>query len=313
MSVDYLAFEGGGTLIPAHAGVVQTYADWGYLHKLKGFAGSSAGSIVATLLAVKASNEQIKDQIMSFDFGELKDDSWGVFRDLWRLWKHLGFHKGDALLEKIETTLLEITGNKDMTFAEQWARYSKELVITGCWVYDNPPGMQLVYFNRHQFPNMRLADAVRISCGIPVFWAAYNWDGKVWVDGGTLCNFPVDAFDGTMQPGEKTLGYKLITNAERTFAHQPNIPNLKTFLKAVAGGTWEGAQRAHVKKSDWVRTVPVFVGNASSLDFDMSKAHKLGLFRRGQDAARDKLQDDERIRRELMNKVRKELEIDWPG
>lgn len=45
-------------------------------------------------------------------------------------------------------------------------------------------------------PTSRIADAVRISMSIPLFFAAFrNIRNDVYVDGGLLNNFPVKLFD----------------------------------------------------------------------------------------------------------------------
>jgi NTE family protein len=42
---------------------------------------------------------------------------------------------------------------------------------------------------------MLILKALRISISIPFIFRPYNYDGKLWVDGGVMNNFPIDLFN----------------------------------------------------------------------------------------------------------------------
>jgi NTE family protein len=53
-----------------------------------------------------------------------------------------------------------------------------------------------------------VAEAVRMSMSIPLFFAAVMFNGEVHVDGGAVWNYPIEIFDGD-EPSPATLGFRL--------------------------------------------------------------------------------------------------------
>jgi len=61
-------------------------------------------------------------------------------------------------------------------------------------------------------PDVPVAEAVRASMSIPLFFKAWqfsnnNPDNHIYVDGGTVYNFPIDTFDTGGKPNPQTLGF----------------------------------------------------------------------------------------------------------
>lgn len=182
-----LVVGGAGTLIYSYIGAIQTLFTDDDLINIKNLVGTSAGAIVVGLLGCGASKDYIDRKINEVNLKDFADHSSFALVNVYRTIKYYGYNNGDVFLKWVENTLEELTGNKDITFSEQYERNGKNIVISGCNISRN----RFRYFNRLNDPNMRIADAIRISMSIPLFYKPYIYEGDMYIDGGTTINYPV--------------------------------------------------------------------------------------------------------------------------
>jgi predicted acylesterase/phospholipase RssA len=163
--IDYenLIFEGAGTKGIAYCGALTILETLGILAKIKRYAGSSAGAIIATLLAVGYNTEEITKIIHDTEFKKFVDDKTGIFRDVYCIMNYYGYCEGTYFLSYIQKLIGDKTGNGNMTFSDLLKYNSKVLVITGT----NITHMNTIYFSHLKYPDMAIKDAVRISMSIP--------------------------------------------------------------------------------------------------------------------------------------------------
>src|SRR5690554_6052896 len=90
-----LVFEGGGVLGIGHIGALSEASKHFDLSKVKYFAGTSVGSVVAALCACRIPIDKLNDALNSIKFGKLLDDKFGVIRDLYSLFTKYGYYQGD--------------------------------------------------------------------------------------------------------------------------------------------------------------------------------------------------------------------------
>jgi NTE family protein len=124
------------------------------------------------------------------------DDDFGVLRDVDRLLNEFGWHKGAYFRKWISKLIKKRTGNPDATFAEvqkqKKAKGFRDMYFIGA----NISTHFAETFSHEHTPRMCIADAVRISMSIPLFFASHRSPrGDVYVDGGLLDNYPVKLFD----------------------------------------------------------------------------------------------------------------------
>ena len=131
---------------------------------------------------------------MSVQFGNLiMDDSFGVIRDIRRLAKLFGWYKGDFFSSWVGDLIKEKLGDRKATFKDLKATKKPDLYMIGT---NLSTGYSEV-FSAERHPNMSLAEAVRISMSIPLFFAAIRYGRRddVYVDGGVMINYPIKLFD----------------------------------------------------------------------------------------------------------------------
>jgi NTE family protein len=295
-----LVFEGGGVRGIAFGGALKFLEEHRILGGITNFAGSSAGAIVATGVAIGMSPQAVIDEMNSVDFESFKDDSWGVVFDIIRLLTQFGIYKGDAFFKWFSGLLERYTGNANITFKQIHERFNRTLVITGTCL-----NRAKTYYFHHQDPkyaDMPVALAVRISMSIPLFWKAVKLGDDLMVDGGVLNNYPIYVFDGD-QIGDasnisdeaiensKTLGLKLMTSSEKadnTLYHiNEHISGPVEYAKAFLNATLIQIERAHIRKGYWERTVCINTHDVSSLDFQLSSEAKAKMIEEGYIAAKN--------------------------
>jgi NTE family protein len=173
------AFSGAGFLAPAHGGAYCALAELGYAPK--DLAGTSAGSIIAALIASGHTPAQIKQIALGTDFRPLFRLSWGALLSL------SGYCNGNALLRWLESQL------GDMTFAT--ATLPVTIVATDLRT------QRPLIFSRDTTPDVRLSFACRCSASVPLGYLPVRYGNALLVDGGVSNNIPVDKLRGPVKIG----------------------------------------------------------------------------------------------------------------
>jgi NTE family protein len=187
-----LVFEGGGVKGIAYIGAMQVMQEKEILAGIRRVGGTSAGAINATLFALGYTLVEQRRILKKLDFNNFMDDSWGLVRDTERLIKKFGWYKGDFFHNWISGLINKKLRNPNATFRDLKVAGQPDLYVYGT----NLSTRFGEVFSIEHTPTTRIADAVRISMSIPLFFAAFrNIRNDVYVDGGLLNNFPVKLFD----------------------------------------------------------------------------------------------------------------------
>jgi NTE family protein len=202
-----LVLEGGGVKGLGLVGAVLHLMREGYTFPR--VAGTSAGSIVAAFLAAGATADELADIMGRLEYPRVPDRAGlpGIGESL-GLVRHSGAHPGNYIHAFVRDEL-ERLGVR--TFADLKRR---TLVVTATditrgrllrlpWDYESlgldPDGQPV-------------ADAVRASISIPLFFEPVRLADRTLVDGGVLSNFPIAMFDRP-KPRWPTFGIKVIPDA----------------------------------------------------------------------------------------------------
>jgi len=103
----------------AYGGSVAALEAASLLADVEGFAGSSAGSQAAALLAAGYSAAELTKQLVNIDFSTLMDrNSWNPLEEVQGLVENYGWFKGEVLQRQIDDLLLAKTGLRNTTFAQ---------------------------------------------------------------------------------------------------------------------------------------------------------------------------------------------------
>ena len=257
-----LVFEGGGVKGIAYVGAMQVLAEEGILPNIKRVGGTSAGAINATLFALGFTNSAQRTILKRLDFNNFMDDSWGVIRDTDRLLNKFGWYKGDFFHEWISGHIKKKLGDPNATFADLKEAGKPELYVYGT----NLSTRFGEVFSYEHTPKTRIADAVRISMSIPLFFAAVrNARDDVYVDGGVLNNYPIKLFD-----------------------REKYISSGRPEKMAVKTKYYEKENKRFLKKRP---SSSPYVYNKETLGFRLDSKQEIGVFRYGAEPAHHKTDD----------------------
>jgi len=301
-----LIFEGGGVKGVAYAGALAELEHMNILSKINRVAGTSAGAITAVLLSLGYSIKDISEIIANKNFNDFKDDSWGVILDTIRLVRKYGWHKGKNFYNWIGELIKKKVGKEHLTFRELHNLTGKnefmELYITGT----NLSNQVTEIYSYETEPNMEIREAVRISMSIPLFFQAVFRKNKVMIDGGVTLNYPINIFDYKKylvneKNGEKitynknpnymfnheTLGFRLDTKDEILYNKMgwSNVPrkinNILNYNSSLLNFILESANKWHLHKNDWNRTIFIDTLGVKATDFDLSRNKVDALIKSG--------------------------------
>jgi len=295
-------FEGGGVRGIGHVGAACGMEAAGY--RFVDLAGSSAGAIVAALLAAGYGCRELKQEMERLDYRNLKGkeflDFFGPVGKALSVVFTLGIYNTDYL-EKWLDELLERKNKRRFSDVEQSGRTLK---ITASDLTDRkllvfPDALPSFGLDPGSFP---IAKAVRMSVSIPVFFEPVRLKGKdgkthLLVDGGLLSNYPMWVLDdGTKALKRPTFGFKFYDAASAPC--KPDLwgsVNLADYLKALVSTCMDAYDNSHVTKGDYERTIKIptevrmgegrEIKKINGTDFDITEEESRALFENGRNAA----------------------------
>lgn len=256
--IETLVVSGGGMKGVASLGAVSALRRAGALKHVKTVVGTSAGALVAAALVTDRA-----------DLGLLDDFSASTYKpdiDLGRLLATFGLDSGRHLNAWIEALL----GHRRWTFRQLERAFGKRLVVCATNLSQRRPE----YFGPDTAPDMDVGLALRMSCTIPLYFAAVHHAGEVFVDGAVSDNFPLawasDAFGA-----RRVLG----------IAFQPRASNPGTSIEQYVGALLECSTRRHYDTGDR-RVLLLDTGARSAFEFNMSRRDMKKLYLAGAKQAR---------------------------
>ena len=287
-STDYrptnLVFQGGGVKGIAYVGALQVLEEQEILQGVKKVAGTSAGAITATLVALGYTPDEIHQMMTALDFTKFED---GEFGGIFRIFRRYGFFKGDYFLDWMRCQVAKKTGSEGTTFRQLEAdsQYRKLKLFTT----DVTTG-EIQELSASATPDLEVALAARMSMSIPLFFASIEHEafGKkargqrhVFVDGGVLFNYPITAFDrDSLNPD--TLGFVLFDTKDQ--APPARIDGLLSYTRALVEADLNAqVDDLRFDPANLVRTAVMDDLGVGTTDFKLSNKTKAALVRSGAD------------------------------
>ncbi|MCB0647293.1 MAG: patatin-like phospholipase family protein [Saprospiraceae bacterium] len=285
MAIRNLVFEGGGVKGIAYAGALEVLEGNGYLNLLQNVAGTSAGAITAAMMALNYKASKIKEIILNFDFKQFEDGF-----DPLRVLTSYGLYKGDAFLQWMKDRISDIGGDPNMTFADlngPGTTY-RHLSVVATDLYTQ----NIQVFSKETTPNTIVAEAVRASMSIPIFFKSWQFSNQspndhIYVDGGVILNYPIELFDVNGVINEETLGLYLANVSGKptvdAFGHDHIIQYIKSLFDTLL--KVQNIDFSEDKEEE-ARTIIIDDLGISATDFGLTAQQKQELLDSGSKAAK---------------------------
>jgi len=293
-------FEGGGVKGIGLVGAVTVAEEKGY--QWVNVAGTSAGAIVAALLAAGYSAVELREILEELDYNKFKDSSLLDRIPLVGPLASVIFEKGIYEGKFLENWIRGLLRKKNVqTFndliLEEYKydeRYHFKLRVIAS---DISRGRLLIlpqdiadFGIRPE--DLSVATAVRMSMSIPFFYEPVKLRNmktnqlSYIVDGGVLSNFPVWLFDSEGEiPKWSTFGFKLVDpEEEREIPHQVRGPI--SLLAALFSTMMQAHDARYIKDEQFIRTLLIPTLGIGTTEFDISRERSEALYQSGREAAK---------------------------
>lgn len=289
-------FEGGGVKGIGLAGALVAAEEDGF--RWVNVAGTSAGAVIASLIAVGYSGEEIRDMLFKIDYSVFQDrtmlGSMPYIGLLLSVIKYKGIFKGDMiegwLREKYRKKGKEKFGDIIMLRGDEPLRYKLRVIATDITrkrlvilpqdikKYGIEPG------------ELDIAKAVRMSISLPFFFTPvvlkygnkYDMKKSMIVDGGLLSNFPVWLFDSKYGRCP-TIGFKLVEPVQREADEDMNTVR---YILNIISTMSEAFDERYIEESKFRRTIMIPTMGVGTTEFNISKERSMRLYQSGYEAAK---------------------------
>ena len=201
-SLKYTCLFGGGAIRGvSYIGAIKALEELGISPTT--FAGSSVGSIIAAMLAVGYTAEEMKDIFLKVNFDLFKDISIC-------LGPIFALSKGEVFLEwvreLIEKKFYGDKYKKGLNRAVTFKDIKNNLVV----ITTNLSNFECKEFSRFETPDYEIASAVRISCCMPGLMKPIEYNKTLLVDGDLQKSWPMWKLSkNLLLPDERILEFRL--------------------------------------------------------------------------------------------------------
>jgi NTE family protein len=300
-----LVLHGGGIKAIGLVGALSALEENGFRPRRVG--GSSAGAIVAGLIAAGYTAGELREIIETEDFPIYLDRRWyarlpGVGRPFALLWR-MGLYAGDRLLDRLRELLgdRELRTFTDLQVASHESRIDDALRV----VVSDVTARRIVVLPRDATrfgiapEDLDIALALRMSASIPIIYEPVRLknleDGEqhLLVDGGMLSNFPLWLFDAAQEPEVPVIGLRLMDDHPSTsLAERLPIPALARtrvgqfidYVESLARTMMEAHDRRYLESDEAARTIDIPSLGISATQFDITPAQIEALYQSGREA-----------------------------
>jgi NTE family protein len=253
-----LVLSGGGIRGIAHLGVLQALSEAGI--KFNRISGTSAGSIVGALFAQGIEPAEILKVFM-------KTHLYKYIRPAFRA-------KGLMSLDKIRTLLLEYIPHNS------FEGLKIPMIITAT----NFNECKVKYFSSGELINPILA-----SSAIPVFFKPIEIEGKIYIDGGILNNFPIE-------PLRSDCDFIIGSSCN----HLADTDNIESYRSLIERSIIMSINSDMAVKSEYCDVIIEPHGMGATSVFDVSKTEE--IYWLAYEAALRKLQTDQKLQKLIEKK-----------
>lgn len=296
----HAVFEGGGVRGIAHIGALSIAEQHGY--RWDHVAGTSAGAIIASLVAAGYSASELDVIMRSIDYQRFAATSLYDplhISDLVQLLIHDGIHNGSYIEEFVREKLVakRIHTFRDLLAAQVYRshpflRYRLTVIasdITNSQMLRLPQDVCCFGLDPDA---LDVARAVRMSASIPFFFEPVSLrhpDGSesCIVDGGLLSNYPLFLFEQPdTPPNIPTLGFRLVDSPDTSSLTSAKNPHAPVELgRALLETMLSAHDKLYISDEKFVRTIAIPVHGISTTQFNLTEQQVQLLYQNGVCAA----------------------------
>lgn len=287
MKIDAV-FSGGGVKGFAYVGVLEAWEEKNL--QVERAAGTSAGAIIAGLLAAGYHYKDISELMKTLDVQELADPP--VLSKLFPItkWLFLYFQLGLYKGEKLERWIAEALARRNVYQFSDLKKDALKVVVSDLSLGKLiviPDDLERVYGIHAD--SFSVASAIRMSAGFPYFFMPKTIQGKnkqksIMIDGGLLSNFPLWIFseneDKQVRP---VIGVKLTEPSTSIEARK--IRNALNMFPSLFATMKQAHDNRYISKNQVNKIIFVSTPEVSSMNFNITDETREKLRKSGKESS----------------------------
>ena len=288
-NIKNIVFSGGSVKGISHCGAIMALEELEISSKVKRIAGCSIGSVVATFFALGFNSDKMFKIIKCTNFQNLKtthEESLSKFSTIFNgtgnIISKYGIYNNNGRKEWLRKLLIDNGISENITFQQIFENYKKELIIVGTNLNTN----SLTYFSPKSTGNMTVLDAMLISTCIPLIFEPITFNNEQYVDGGVMCNYPIEVFRHIDPNLKQTIGF--LTSTSKT---NNQIKDIYSFLDSLISTVYLAINDILNDSSIQNRTIFVCKNikqnRSSIINFEITESEKEEMLVSGYNATLD--------------------------
>lgn len=224
--ITHVALSGGNIRGFMYLGILRYLYAYNLLNNLKEIAGTSFGSAVAVIIALKIPLEVVED--MFFDYSKNNDMKTISANNAMRAVSALGMDTTAKYTDMLKDYIEKIYGNHEMTFIDVAKKTGIQLHMNALCVNTQKEKV----FSSYTTPNVPIIQALNASMAIPIITEPIMIDGYLYCDGAGMNNTLVYLFDHI--PREHLLSVMIDIPTQPIEIPQYSVPDPLTYYSAIA-------------------------------------------------------------------------------
>lgn len=209
----YIVLCGGGPncfsqLVMIHSLMQHNIIQYESIQKIY---ATSAGTIMATLLALHIPLDEVIDYVIERPWNKIVKLDMDMIINFN---EKKGLYDYDLFYKMIYPIFSSNDISMDITLKDIYDLSKIELRM----ITTELESFEMIELSYHTYPNMKVLDAITMSCSCPPLFSPAVYEGKYYVDGGLCNNYPFDLMKRDVPPDEPILGILIrkVDNNENT-------------------------------------------------------------------------------------------------
>jgi predicted acylesterase/phospholipase RssA len=203
MTIKHLVISGGGPIMVQILAVIQELEEKNFLNTkdIESIYGTSAGAIIAVILALKFDWETVNDYIIKRPWQDVFPVKVQNILDAYS-------KKGLFDIKTIEKCFKPLFDAKDIPLDINLKDFYELTKIEINMISFEINEYKIQNISYKTYPNISVFQAVQMSCAIPILISPVFIEDKCFMDGGIGCNYPLNFCIESGKEPDEIIGFK---------------------------------------------------------------------------------------------------------
>lgn len=258
-----LVLGGGGIKGIGHIGVLSALEKLGILDDIEIFAGTSVGALVIGMYIIGYSPNDLWRLVNGIDLSKIKS------LEILEIINNYGIDTGKNVVYIMKRLINSKGYDPNISLMNLYNITKKKVLFTTVCLNTQ----EVCYLSHETHPNLPVWLAIRMSISIPVYYTPVFYEGKYYIDGGCINNYPIQLFDDRL---DEVIGANLADSKKS----EEKIDNLEKYLYLVLQCLMEGFN-FNILNNYKNYTINVEMDSIISINYDIDKETKQKIYDAG--------------------------------